>query len=244
MKHNFFLIFILIVPLAAAPYGGDSGTVLTIERCDTLSVTVTSDFPIDPGEYNLQGCTEVSENYWECECHDNYDLIIETQPNTLNDYEIQAEYTFSGNDKDGDGYPAPEDCDDNDDTVYPGAEELCDSKDNDCDGIKDEPQCGDETDMDCDNVNDCDDDECPGSVGQVDDNGCTAEQFCNNIIPGNSRSRINVYRCNHADWLNNEPDWVRWAWWWRMNEPEDCTVEWERQNRRWYPVCVALPGAD
>lgn len=40
-------------------------------------------------------------------------------------------------DADGDGVPASEDCDDSDATVYPGAEEACDGKDNDCDGATD-----------------------------------------------------------------------------------------------------------
>ncbi|MCB9797673.1 MAG: hypothetical protein H6741_33705 [Alphaproteobacteria bacterium] len=37
-------------------------------------------------------------------------------------------------DADGDGIPVEEDCDDNDEGAYPGAEELCDGVDNDCDG--------------------------------------------------------------------------------------------------------------
>lgn len=37
-------------------------------------------------------------------------------------------------DADGDGIPAPEDCDDSDDDVYPGAPEEWDGKDGDCDG--------------------------------------------------------------------------------------------------------------
>ncbi|MCK5601812.1 DUF1566 domain-containing protein, partial [Candidatus Pacearchaeota archaeon] len=46
-------------------------------------------------------------------------------------------------DNDGDGYPQSVDNDDNDNTVYPGAPELCDGKDNDQDGVIDgEGVCG------------------------------------------------------------------------------------------------------
>lgn len=46
-------------------------------------------------------------------------------------------------DADGDGSPASEDCDDTDPTVYPGADELCDGKNNDCDaGVDEQPVDG------------------------------------------------------------------------------------------------------
>jgi len=41
-------------------------------------------------------------------------------------------------DEDKDGHLAEDDCDDNDYRVYPGAEEVCDGKDNDCNGDTDE----------------------------------------------------------------------------------------------------------
>ncbi|MCB9797128.1 MAG: putative metal-binding motif-containing protein, partial [Alphaproteobacteria bacterium] len=45
-------------------------------------------------------------------------------------------------DADGDGVPAGEDCDDDDAGVYPGATELCDDVDNNCDGAVDEGLIG------------------------------------------------------------------------------------------------------
>lgn len=40
-------------------------------------------------------------------------------------------------DRDGDGYPVQDDCDDDDDAIHPGATEVFDGYDNDCDGVID-----------------------------------------------------------------------------------------------------------
>jgi hypothetical protein len=50
-----------------------------------------------------------------------------------------------GDDSDGDGYDADEDCDDSDATISPGAAELCNGLDDDCDGEVDEDSASDAT---------------------------------------------------------------------------------------------------
>jgi streptogramin lyase len=81
-------------------------------------------------------------------------------------------------DRDGDGYAPPEDCDDTDPTIFPGAVEVCNGRDDNCNGVVDEgvanacggcgpvpaEVCGDGIDNNCD--------------GQVDEGcgGCSGGQ--------------------------------------------------------------------
>jgi len=71
------------------------------------------------------------------------------------------------------------DCDDGDATVFPGGTELCDKKDNNCDGKKDEGLCEDGdacTDDLCDPIEGCSH---PFNDGACDDNdSCTENDHC------------------------------------------------------------------
>lgn len=134
-------------------------------------------------------------------------------------------------DKDGDGYGvgsgcAGQDCDDDDRLVYNGAPEICDGKDNDCDGIIDnrlvdvglycetglEGICSDGTTVCNDGVRTCAqnqyptqeicnglDDDCDGledEPASLDDNGNFVREIGHACQPAGSTCRNGIRRCD------------------------------------------------
>ena len=80
-------------------------------------------------------------------------------------------------DTDGDGVPDAEDCASEDPTVYPGAQELCDGKDTDCDGTPDDGDQDGDGSLVCLDCDDTDAGTHPGAEEVCDgvDNDCDGE---------------------------------------------------------------------
>ena len=96
---------------------------------------------------------------------------------------VSIDAEFQAGDDDGDGYiPGIGDCDDDDPDIFPGALELADGADNDCDGIVDEDTVDSDDDGDglSEAEGDCDDSDAdigPGAAEQADliDNDCDGD---------------------------------------------------------------------
>lgn len=81
----------------------------------------------------------------------------DTDSNPLN-IELVGLSALPTADSDGDGFsPADGDCDDSRDDVYPGADELCDGRDNDCDGSVPSDEADEDRDGSRVCAGDCDD---------------------------------------------------------------------------------------
>ena len=135
-----------------------------IERCDGKDNNCNGG--VDEGLVGCESDDLDSDGYTtdEGDCDDTAPGINPGQAESCNGIDDNCDEAIDEDfDADGDGYsvkgsqcPAPygTDCDDTDANTYPGADELCDQKDNNCDGGKDSTET---TDRDNDGVPQCED---------------------------------------------------------------------------------------
>jgi len=138
-----------------------------------------------------QNNTEVCDDGYDNDCNgmtDEYDDACQDDPNT---------------DNDGDGSLSGDDCDDNDATVYPGATEVCDGKDNDCNDVIDDLDAdGDGYYSDCEEetaeAGDCDDSN--ASINPAATEVCDGvDNDCNDIVDDVDADGDGYYGCTTSE---------------------------------------------
>lgn len=75
---------------------GEDYLLKTIFCYDQAKVKVRGTNNIIFGEYSIQGCKEKPYNFWTCNCNDGHpiNIILKTEPNTKNIYDIVLEYNI------------------------------------------------------------------------------------------------------------------------------------------------------
>ena len=90
------IILILSVQVVIAIYGGEQEIIYHFDKCSSLSINVLGTLIINESEYSFLNCLETSNNIWDCDCYDGFDLIMTTKENTINNYTIEMFYVYQG----------------------------------------------------------------------------------------------------------------------------------------------------
>ncbi|WP_345013629.1 putative metal-binding motif-containing protein, partial [Aestuariibaculum suncheonense] len=109
-------------------YSGDCSSLDYLACADTPIITLADE------EIVMLNSLTVGETYYVRV----YSLGTTTPPNPTFNLSIWSSSVVADKDKDGYVDHPNVDCDDDDPAIYPGATEICDGKDNDCDGLVDD----------------------------------------------------------------------------------------------------------
>lgn len=198
-------VFSFLSGIIASSYGAPADYDLTREAGDIKGlITLCGQAEIDVKVYapgtSFSATTDGGGNFRLSYVQEGtYDLIVKkggkslgtvSQVTVVKKQTVDIGTTNFCTDSDGDGFSPPEDCNDSNPNINPGATEECDGIDNDCDGSTDnDPSCTVCTDADvdgffaqdgCGTVVDCDDNDPsinPDAIESCDsiDNNCNGE---------------------------------------------------------------------
>jgi hypothetical protein len=124
--------------------------------------------PDDEAWVDITGPDAPITTYWDAEALVSENTIrFATYGRGIFDYQLDPDHTgcYPVTDRDGDGVACDVDCDDTDATVFPGAPDACDGRDQDCDQATPDESDGDADGAPaCDDCNDADPTRHPGAT--------------------------------------------------------------------------------
>ena len=98
LKIGLMVLFTLIIfttSLVLGSFGGESILLYSFEDPSIIEIEVSAEQIIDQGEYSLRDCNEIELNEWRCITTEPFDLILDTELNTVNNYSFDITYYYS-----------------------------------------------------------------------------------------------------------------------------------------------------